>query len=77
VKATPYKEGGLSNQLTHTVEMDWQEFFLFHFVSHKTGFRFMPVMCSIRVARWFVFKPKIPIWLNFGGSCYGKSRYIL
>jgi hypothetical protein len=25
-----------------------------------------------RVARWFVFKPKIPIWLNFGGSCYGK-----
>jgi hypothetical protein len=25
-----------------------------------------------RVARWFVFKPKIPIWLNFGGSCYGN-----
>jgi hypothetical protein len=25
-----------------------------------------------RVARWFVFKPKIPIWVNFGGSCYGK-----
>jgi hypothetical protein len=21
----------------------------------------------IRVARWFVFKPKIPIWVNFGG----------
>jgi hypothetical protein len=20
-----------------------------------------------RVARWFVFKPKIPIWVNFGG----------
>jgi hypothetical protein len=20
-----------------------------------------------RVARWFVFKPKIPIWENFGG----------
>jgi hypothetical protein len=31
----------------------------------------------IRVARWFVFKPKIPIWVNFGGSCYGKSWYIL
>jgi hypothetical protein len=29
-----------------------------------------------RVARWFVFKPKIPSWLNFGGSCYGKSWYI-
>jgi hypothetical protein len=22
---------------------------------------------SVRVARWFVFKPKIPIWVNFGG----------
>jgi hypothetical protein len=22
-----------------------------------------------RVARWYVFKPKIQIWLNFGGSC--------
>jgi hypothetical protein len=21
-----------------------------------------------RVARWFLFKPKIPIWVNFGGS---------
>jgi hypothetical protein len=21
-----------------------------------------------RVARWFIFKPKIPIWVNFGGS---------
>jgi hypothetical protein len=20
-------------------------------------------------ARWFVYEPKIPIWLNFGGSC--------
>jgi hypothetical protein len=20
-----------------------------------------------RVARWFIFKPKIPIWVNFGG----------
>jgi hypothetical protein len=24
-----------------------------------------------RVARWFVFKPKIEIWVNFGGSCNG------
>jgi hypothetical protein len=21
-----------------------------------------------RVARWYLFKPKIPIWLNFGGA---------
>jgi hypothetical protein len=23
---------------------------------------------SNRAARWFIFKPKIPIWANFGGS---------
>jgi hypothetical protein len=22
---------------------------------------------TITVARWFIFKPKIPIWVNFGG----------
>jgi hypothetical protein len=25
------------------------------------------LLLKLRVARWFVFKPKIPIWLNFGG----------
>jgi hypothetical protein len=25
-----------------------------------------------RVARWFAFKPKIPIWVNFGGSLNWK-----
>jgi spermidine synthase len=34
------------------------------------------VVCT-RVARWFAFKPKIPIWVNFGVCCYGKSWYIL
>jgi hypothetical protein len=29
------------------------------------------------VARWFVFKPKIPIWVNFGGPWNGKCFYIL
>jgi hypothetical protein len=24
-----------------------------------------------RVARWQIFRPKIPIWVNFGGSCHG------
>jgi hypothetical protein len=28
-------------------------------------------------ARWFVFKPKIPIWVSFGGSCDGRCWYIL
>jgi hypothetical protein len=34
---------------------------------------------SARVARWFVFKPKIPIWVNFGGPYagifYGHLEY--
>jgi hypothetical protein len=30
-----------------------------------------------RVARWFIFKPKIPFWVNFGGSWNGKCWYIL
>jgi hypothetical protein len=25
-----------------------------------------------RVARWYIFKPKFQIWVNFGGSCYVK-----
>jgi hypothetical protein len=25
-----------------------------------------------RVARWYIFKPKIPIWLTFGGPWRGK-----
>jgi hypothetical protein len=31
----------------------------------------------VRVARWFVFKPKIQIWVNFAGSCNGRGWYIL
>jgi hypothetical protein len=30
-----------------------------------------------RVARWFVFKPKIQICVNFRGSCNGRCWYIL
>jgi hypothetical protein len=30
-----------------------------------------------RVARWFVFKPKIQIWVIFGGSWIGRCLYIL
>jgi hypothetical protein len=37
---------------------------------------FALIRISSRVARWFVFKPKIPIWVNFGGPCNGKCCYI-
>jgi hypothetical protein len=30
----------------------------------------------IRVARCFLFKPKVPIWVNFGGPKIGKCWYI-
>jgi hypothetical protein len=26
-------------------------------------------MKLIRVARWYIFKPKIPVWVNLGVSC--------
>jgi hypothetical protein len=29
-----------------------------------------------RVARWHIFKPKFPIWVNFGGACNVRCRYI-
>jgi hypothetical protein len=35
--------------------------------------------CSVRsrVARWYIFKPKIPIWENFRGPWNAKGWYIL
>jgi hypothetical protein len=30
-----------------------------------------------RVASWFIFKPKISLWVNFGGNCYRRCWYIL
>jgi hypothetical protein len=30
-----------------------------------------------RVARWFIFKPKTQIWVNFRGPLNGKCCYIL
>jgi hypothetical protein len=37
----------------------------------------VPLIHTTRVARWFVFKPKIQIWVNFGGSCNGICWHIL
>jgi hypothetical protein len=30
-----------------------------------------------RVARWYIFKPKFQIWVNFGGFGNGRCCYIL
>jgi hypothetical protein len=37
----------------------------------------MAVGFGTRGARWFVFKPKIPILVKFGGPWNGKGTYIL
>jgi hypothetical protein len=53
-----------------------QYIFASHHFKNKNGFIesqcFQQQTCrctrdSRRVARWFDFKPKIPIWVNFGG----------
>jgi hypothetical protein len=31
---------------------------------------------SCRVARWFIFKPKIPIWVNFEGLWNGECWHV-
>jgi hypothetical protein len=28
------------------------------------------------VARWFIFEPKIPIWVKFGGPWNGECGYM-
>jgi hypothetical protein len=45
-------------------------------VSHLTR-KSWTFVDGCRVARWFVFKPKIQICVNFGGSCNGRCWYIL
>jgi hypothetical protein len=32
-------------------------------------FRAMEIVDRFRVATWHIFEPKIPIWVNLGGSC--------
>jgi hypothetical protein len=53
----------------------FQQNVLFHKISLSTGKKSVTRIPG-RVARWFVFKPKIPIWVNFLGSCNGKSVYV-
>jgi hypothetical protein len=35
------------------------------------------VFIGIRVARWHIFEPKIPIGVNFEGSCNGRGWFIM
>jgi hypothetical protein len=51
-------------------ELLTSQFKVQHSMTHTPSF--WPALS--RVARWHIFKPKIPIWVNFGGSC--NVRYI-
>jgi hypothetical protein len=46
---------------------DWIKTLNFHFKK----FYYAGLLC-----RWHIFKPKIPIWVNFGGPWNGKCCYI-
>jgi hypothetical protein len=60
-------------------------FVYFHITSVATrvwSWKYLWWMCGNpasrkRVARWYIFKPKIPIWINFGGSYNWRCWYIL
>jgi hypothetical protein len=47
-------------------------FFSATFFREKSCFPLFYFRFNARVARWFVFKQKIQIWVNFGGSCNGR-----
>jgi hypothetical protein len=44
---------------------------------YKVSTYITPQFFAARVARWFVLKQKIPIWVKFGGHWNGKCCYIL
>jgi hypothetical protein len=53
---------------------------------HYSPYISSPIKCSgqkvssmypTSVARWYIFKPKIPTWVNFGRSCNGRCWYFL
>jgi hypothetical protein len=41
-------------------------------IASAIGEEDLAALVACRVARWFIFKPKIQIWINFGGPI-GKS----
>jgi hypothetical protein len=45
--------------------------------SDESSSEVIAVLAPTRVARWYIFKQKIQIWVNIGGSCNGRCWYIL
>jgi hypothetical protein len=47
-----------------------------HTQAQKTGGQKNESAKKCRGAGWNIFKPKIAIWVNFGGYCNGRCWYI-
>jgi hypothetical protein len=62
---SPAEEGGLGLSVQSFPQL----------VLAKAFFCLFFIQNPIRVARWYVFKPKIPIWVNIGGPWNGKVWY--
>jgi hypothetical protein len=57
--------------------LSWRQSRMFGFPTILLAIRHFNFCPGGRVARWFVFKQKIPIWVTFGESCNGKSWHTL
>jgi hypothetical protein len=73
-------QGGKSNSQLHKWTL--RDIAALHFFQKTKNFeKYLLTLSTLhikpRVARWFVFKPKIQIWVNFGGTCNGRCWYIL
>jgi hypothetical protein len=57
----------------HQLKIDWK----FRNRNCLGSILLPPHLLMIRVARWFIFISKIPIWVNFGGPWNWKWWHIL
>jgi hypothetical protein len=61
-----------ANFVPENASGDW-----FRFVKVKKSSRWSRNRRKGRVARWFISKPKIPFWVNFGRSFDERCCYVL
>jgi hypothetical protein len=50
------------------MKLDWPDFAVHAHANQINQLKPVPV----RVARWFHFRPKMPVWVYFGGPWNGK-----
>jgi hypothetical protein len=74
------------HELNHEVPMLWSQILsstwrkignFWNESKARLQFLFLKLPPYTRVARWFILRPKFPIWVYFGGPWKGKCWYIL